>query len=454
MQKVTVTVWICVIVAACWVPESYGHSGGHDAATLRSWHFNDGTSLRGSLHSFRQQCVVIEDKSGRLHGYPLARLRSVDRQYAEERLLAIATLHAASTQTHHARDHDIGSTVAQRNAEWPAITAAVILLGAAVGGSLAVFRRRPLMFRIAGAFVVATCIAVTAQQSDALFTRMLLATDPSYVDATFDLFKPHVKTRWDDVYFYVECNGMPTEMPAMKGITAWQQQVPIPQPYTGNNAWSIPLKPEIASVSVSLDTALHTGAVAIGVNGVPVFNPENNRGEFSYDIGELDAFGGHCGRADDYHYHVAPVHLQKVVGTTKPIAWALDGYPMYGYEEPDGSQVNDLDNHLGHIWQGEYHYHATKTRPYMIASMRGKVTVQNDQIMPQPRASSIRPFLQALRGATITDLRMCDSTHYALRYSLNGKTHWVNYRWDNAGKFTYVFLKPDTARRTVTYQRK
>jgi len=332
--------------------------------------------------------------------------------------------------------------------------AAVMLLGTAVGGSLAFSRRRPLMFRIAGAFVATTCIAVTAQRSDALFTNTFMATDPTYVDETFGLFKPHVKTRWDDVYFYVESNGMPTEMPAMKGITAWQQQVPIPQPYIDNNAWSIPLKPEIASVSVSLDTALHTGAVAIGVNGVPVFNPENNRGEFSYDIGELDAFGGHCGRADDYHYHVAPVHLQKVVGTTKPIAWALDGYPMYGYEEPDGSQVKDLDKHLGHIWQGEYHYHATKTRPYMIASLRGKVTIQNDQIMPQPRASSVRPFLQALRGATITDLRMCDSSHYALRYSLNGETQWVNYRWDNAGKFTYVFVKPDMARRTVTYQRK
>ena len=329
-----------------------------------------------------------------------------------------------------------------------------MLLGTVLTGAQLLGQRYSSRIRLAVATLAIVSGTLAVQQSGALMKNTLSATDPTYVDRTFDAFKPHVKTRWDDAYFYVESNGMPSEMPAMKGITSWQQQVPIPQPYTGGNAWSIPLKPEIASVAVSLDTALHTGAVAIGVNGVPVFNPENNRGEFSYDIGELDAFGGHCGRADDYHYHLAPVHLQKAVGLETPIAWALDGYPMYGFEEPDGSPAKDLDQHLGHVWQGEYHYHATKTRPYMIASMRGKVTIQNDQVMPQPRASSVRPFLQALRGATITDLRMCDSTHYALRYSLNGKTHWVNYRWDNAGKFTYVFVKPDTARRTVNYLRK
>ena len=55
------------------------------------------------------------------------------------------------------------------------------------------------------------------------------------------------------------------------------------------------------------------GAIALAVNGIPIFNPQNNGGEVSADIGELDQWGGHCGRADDYHYHVAPLHLQSVV---------------------------------------------------------------------------------------------------------------------------------------------
>ncbi|MFM8770690.1 MAG: YHYH protein, partial [Candidatus Kapaibacterium sp.] len=285
--------------------------------------------------------------------------------------------------------------------------------------------------------------------------EILGPTPPETIDSTFAAYKPRVKTRWDATYFYVESNGMPTAMPAMKGITAWQQQVPIPQPYTGPNAWAIPLNPVIADVPVSLDTALHTGAVAIAANGVPVFNPENNRGEFSQDIGELDAFGGHCGRADDYHYHIAPVHLVNKGAKKLPIAWALDGYKLFGFEEPDGTVATNLDKNLGHLWNGEYHYHAIDKKPYMIAAMRGKITIQNDQVMPQPRAAGVRTYLQALRGASITDMRQCDTNHFVLRYDLNGKTNFVNYRWDSTGKqFVFNFVKTDSLRSTVNYTRK
>jgi hypothetical protein len=90
------------------------------------------------------------------------------------------------------------------------------------------------------------------------------------------------------------------------------------------------------------------GAIALAVNGIPIFNPLNNRGEDAFASGELDDFGGHCGRADDYHYHVAPVHLEKVVGKGNPIAYALDGFPISGYTEPDGAPVKGLDWMGGH----------------------------------------------------------------------------------------------------------
>ena len=122
----------------------------------------------------------------------------------------------------------------------------------------------------------------------------------------------------------------------MIGITSWQQQVPISQPYTDNNSWSIPLQPAYATTPLSTKTNLMKGAVAIAVNGIPIFNALNNRGEDSYLIGELDNWGGHCGRGDDYHYHAAPLHLSTVNGL-KPIAFAVDGFPVYGVKEPDGS---------------------------------------------------------------------------------------------------------------------
>lgn len=59
-----------------------------------------------------------------------------------------------------------------------------------------------------------------------------------------------ITTRWDDRFFYVESNGMP-DHPMMVGITAWQQQVPIPQKYVGDNAWQIPLHTPRRSTRIS-----------------------------------------------------------------------------------------------------------------------------------------------------------------------------------------------------------
>jgi hypothetical protein len=110
--------------------------------------------------------------------------------------------------------------------------------------------------------------------------------------------------------------------------------VPIPQAYTGDNAWKIPLKPTFAERPISGKTSLRRGAIALAANGIPIFNALNNRGEDSFAIGELDEFGGHCGRADDYHYHAAPLALQTLVGPSNPIAFALDGFAIYGLYNP------------------------------------------------------------------------------------------------------------------------
>ena len=45
--------------------------------------------------------------------------------------------------------------------------------------------------------------------------------------APFALFAPTVKTRWDDRFLYIESHGLPSH-DMMVGITAWQQQVPLP----------------------------------------------------------------------------------------------------------------------------------------------------------------------------------------------------------------------------------
>ena len=75
------------------------------------------------------------------------------------------------------------------------------------------------------------------------------ATKPEAARA-FEPFLAKVKVRYDARWLYIESDGMP-DHEMMTGITAWQQQVPLPQPYTGDNAWQVPLKPVPAAKPMS-----------------------------------------------------------------------------------------------------------------------------------------------------------------------------------------------------------
>ncbi|MFO0808140.1 MAG: YHYH protein [Gemmataceae bacterium] len=269
----------------------------------------------------------------------------------------------------------------------------------------------------------------------------------------FEPFAKKLKVAWDEKHLLVESNGMPDHL-MMKGITNWQQQVPLPQPYTGRNAWRIPLNPVLADKPISAKNALFRGAIAVAVNGVPIFNALNNRGEDAFLIGELDEFGGHCGRADDYHYHAAPLHLQTVVGRGKPIAYALDGFPIYGLTEADGSPVGKLDEFNGKFGpDGTYRYHATKTYPYINGGLRGVVTVRGDQVEPQPRTIPVRPSLPPLRGARITGFSTLANDSYRLTYEIRGQTRAVEYTVLNDSAVKFVFDDGVGNRRTETYRR-
>jgi hypothetical protein len=267
-------------------------------------------------------------------------------------------------------------------------------------------------------------------------------TDPLFVDSAFAPFKSKVKTRWDANYFYVEDLGLPSHQ-MMKGITAWQQQVPIQQCYVGANAWQIPLNPVIAATPVPTATNFFKGAVALAANGIPIFNALNNRGEDSYLIGELDQYGGHCGRADDYHYHTAPLSLDSINADILPIAFALDGFAVYAAKEPNGAAMTALDANHGHYLNGVYHYHGTTNYPYVVGNMVGVVTKDaTDQIIPQPSARSIRPAGTPLNGATITDHKSTGTNAYALTYTLSGQTYTVAYSWNAAAVYTMSWGAP------------
>lgn len=290
-------------------------------------------------------------------------------------------------------------------------------------------------------------------------TYLAAATGSAPLIATpFQTFTKNVNVRWDDTYLYVEAKGLP-DHPMMAGIKSWQQQVPIPQTYTGATAWRIPLKPVPAKEPMSAKTHFMRGAIALAANGIPIFNALNNRGDDAKKFGELDDFGGHCGKGDDYHYHDAPVFLEKTLGKGKAIAVALDGYAIYGYNEPDGSAPGKLDEFGGHESKAlGYHYHAQKIYPYINGGFHGEVTEVGGQVDPQPSASHVRKEGSAysqspLRGALIKDFTPSpDGKTFELRYTLNGKALSVKYIVNEDGTWTFTYSRPDGTPVVETYK--
>ena len=167
----------------------------------------------------------------------------------------------------------------------------------------------------------------------------------------------------------------------MNGITATNLQVPVPQAFTGSNAWHIPLTPAVAATT----TSAVDGPVGIAVNGVPIFNPCKQGGCQAGGVGdtkvagELDICNGHAGRADDYHYHAAPTCLMSTAPATwwntHPVGWALDGFAIFGYNNPDGSTpTRDIcggNTITTAAAPAGYAYHVTDASPYVLACLRG-----------------------------------------------------------------------------------
>lgn len=271
--------------------------------------------------------------------------------------------------------------------------------------------------------------------------------------AGFSAFSNSVKVFRSGKFYLVESSGLP-EHQMMVGIKSWQQQVPTIQPYSGKNSWSIPITPVISTAPMSAKTHFLRGAIAIAVNGVPIFNALNNRGEDALLAGELDDWGGHCGRADDYHYHVAPLHLQSIVGVKSPIAYALDGFPIYGENEIDGKKVIGLDEFNGHFdSRKKYHYHGTKTYPYINGGFKGVVQEIDGQVSPQSLTKAFRAAGAPLRGASISGFERIGANDFDLKYTINGMDFHVKYS-ASLTDVSMQFIDSNGTTRTEVYKRK
>lgn len=401
---------LSLLAALACAPEAVGHPGHEpagDAPSSRTWTLSEsGAHLHGTFVAVVADRVQVRRDDGQLVTLRLPDLSAADRQWVAERQATIRRVN---------RDPQ---------------TLAVV--GPDDGGE------RP------------PAAGPSAPESREAGAAPMPADAPD-IHRHFLPFAKRLELRWDADAYYVGSNGIP-DHPLMVGIRSWQQQVPLPQSYFGDNAWRIPLHPRPAAVPATTKNRFLRGAIALAVNGVPIFNPLNNRGDDAFLFGELDEYGGHCGRADDYHYHLPPVHLEQIVGRGAPIAYALDGYPIYGFDEPNGELAAGLDALGGHLdAEGHYHYHSSKQYPYLNGGFYGEVVERDDQVDPQPRAQPVREYLPPLPGAKITKFVELPGGGHELTYEVDGRPGYVRYRILDGGSVQFTFVDPAGHSSEATY---
>lgn len=125
-------------------------------------------------------------------------------------------------------------------------------------------------------------------------------------------------------------------------------------------------------------SCLPMGMIAVAATGAALFNGLDGMGRDAGAHEILDLCEGHPDPNGTYHYHGRSKCHRSDGG---PLAYALDGFGVYGMTGEDGRAVtnDDLDECHGHIapvmWNGQrreiYHYHLTAEYPYSIGCFRG-----------------------------------------------------------------------------------
>jgi len=279
----------------------------------------------------------------------------------------------------------------------------------------------------------------------------------------FSAYSEFVTVSCDEDYTYVHTlTGLPEESPEnplnkmMVGITNWILRMPVPFTYD----WKIPTNPTWLSEIYQEATA--KGPMAFAVNGVPIFHlerrPDVSTAPHLYDPhsdtalqGELDQCGGHAGQGEDYHYHYAPVCLLDDHDLSSPIAYGLDGVPIYfgtgGTDYYGSGRFNNLNNlpedgldecNAYQNDDGSYAYYTTTEAPYTIGCHRAFVD-ESLRIEPRPfrNQGDSAPY-----GGRIGEASETLVTDYYV--DENGWRHLEHQSFEDSGMSATLFRESDT----------
>jgi len=145
-------------------------------------------------------------------------------------------------------------------------------------------------------------------------------TDVSISTLQSNYTPPQLNINCDDTYIHVQSNGMINyEFIAITPADIAEQ----------NFNWQIPRNPQLANTPSDIPIV---GAVAIAINGLPFFGPnEAPRDDYGDPVLDnlLDFCNGHTARGQ-YHYHARPNCLYSNDETSVGVVlgYAFDGHPI------------------------------------------------------------------------------------------------------------------------------
>ncbi len=206
------------------------------------------------------------------------------------------------------------------------------------------------------------------------------ATTNSSTPAVYSAFNSTVTVSMDGSTVVLRSNGVPDHKSPYFGASSAQYEAPqagmVVNPnliQSQNFVMRVPASPSAATPS---DTPL--GPIGMAVNGVALFNQyAAGRSPLGQEILTFDRYNGHPQNTGMYHYHLEPLWITSNHGASAVIGVLLDGFPVYGPKETDGSLPANLDSCNGHTHatldfpQGTYHYHVTASTPYIAGCFHG-----------------------------------------------------------------------------------
>ena len=237
------------------------------------------------------------------------------------------------------------------------------ITGTATAAGTAVF---PIVFGGQSCSISLPVIAGTAPTLPAVYNKIYGATSITF-DGTFVTIKSNGLPDHKSAYYPV---GNPLRE-AFSGVTfgggnfAQNPNLIATQTLT----FKIPANPQVNAAHPPTPG----GPIGVAINGVPLFNQyAAGNSPLINEINGFDQWWGHPQMSGQYHYHVEPKYLTEVKASKSALmGFLLDGFPVYGTQEENGSAPSGLDVYHGHTHVtvdypgGIYHYHFTTAAPYL-----------------------------------------------------------------------------------------